>query len=309
MSLSKKPSQNQSSLNSFRSSKLYHDWYNRVATGKPNDYVIAISAHPGWTGTSGTGKSTLAGGLAKKLDFSEGGFDASKSYTMDPSELAHDIYPNTEEGTVLLGDEMQGTLASTGMNAKRAMKTEQLEVYNTIAGRRRDRKTLILVFQSLKRANKDLFDFIDAWLLIVDDVDFICNHYAVMPDVFNMESNKTKTPLVERVSWDALPEDDPNYAIMEEIKSKANKGERTFTADSEDDEEEEDRMHPIKKAAEKIKSDGVENVVSIHGGHNKPILDTDLIQIEYNLSVRDAKKVKKLLEKDPVVNISETHTQ
>lgn len=207
-----------------------------MATGKPNDYVIAISAHPGYTGTSGTGKSTLAGGLAKKLDFSEGGFDADESYTMDPSELAHEIYPNTEEGTVLLGDEMQGTLASTGMNSKRAMKTEQLEVYNTIAGRRRDRKTLILVFQSLKRANKDLFDFIDAWLLIVDDVQFVANHYAVMPDVFNMERNKTKTPLVESLSWDALPPDDPNYEIMEEIKSKSNKGERTYS-DEEDEEE------------------------------------------------------------------------
>jgi len=236
MSLSKKASQSQNRPDSIEHSQLYHDWYRRVATGKPNDYVIAISAHPGYTGTSGTGKSTLAGGLANKLDFSEGGFDANESYTMDPSELAHDIYPNTEEGTVLLGDEMQGTLASTGMNAKRAMKTEQLEVYNTIAGRRRDRKTLILVFQSLKRANKDLFDFIDAWLLIVDDSQFVANHYAVMPDVFNMERNKTKTPLVESLSWDPLPPEDPNYAVMEEIKGKSNKGERTY---SEDDDEEE----------------------------------------------------------------------
>ena len=238
MSQSKTPSESHSEDRSIYHSKLYHDWYNRVATGIPNDYVIAISAHPGWTGTSGTGKSTLAGGLAKwYLDFTDDGWSARDCYTMDPSDLAHNVYPGTEPGSALIGDEMQGTLASTGMNSKRAMKTEQMEVYNTIAGRRRDRKTLILIFQTLKRANKDLFDFIDAWLLIIDDVKYRAEHYAMMPDVFNLESNKTKTPHVETITWDPLPHDDPDYQVMEEHKSKANAGERTYSPDGDDEEQ------------------------------------------------------------------------
>ena len=236
MSRSETTSQNRNNETNFYQSELYHNWFHRVATGRPNDFVIAISAHPGWTGTSGTGKSTLAGGLAKwYLDISPDGWSSETSYTMDPSELAHNVYPDTDQGAALVGDEMQGTLASTGMNSKRAMKTEQLEVYNTVAGRRRDRKTLILIFQTLKRANKDLFDFVDAWLLITDDVNYVAEHYAVMPDVFNLESNKTKTPHVETLSWDPLPVGDPDYEYMEELKSKANKGVRTFSGDDDDE--------------------------------------------------------------------------
>jgi len=98
----------------LRYSKLYHDWYQRVACGDPNDYVIAISADPRSTGVSGSGKTTFGGGLAKRwLDYSDGGFNADVQYTLDPAKLAYDLYEDTGELAVLLGDEMQGTPATT----------------------------------------------------------------------------------------------------------------------------------------------------------------------------------------------------
>lgn len=57
--------------------------------------------------------------------------------------------------------------------------------------------------------------------------------------------------------------------------------------------------------AEEIKNDGLENVISIHGGHNKPYVDPSLIDLHYDLSTRKAKKVKKLLDSDPDVNPEE----
>jgi len=194
--------------------------------------VIAISAHPGFTGVSGSGKTTLAGGLAKKLDFSPGGYQADDQFTVDASVLAYDMYGATEQGAVLVGDEMQGTAANTNLNSKRAMKTESLDTYNTIAGNRKGRKTLILVFQTLDKGMKDLFDFVDAWLLIVDDVQYRCNHYKVLPEPFNFESNKTKTPRIETIAWDPLPAGDADYEIMEQKKDQANAGEREFVAES-----------------------------------------------------------------------------
>lgn len=232
MTQSTKTSQSQSDSDTFRSTSLYHEWYGRVATGDPNDYVIAISAHPGFTGVSGSGKTTLAGGLAKKLDFSPGGYQAENQFTVDASVLAYDMYGATEQGAVLIGDEMQGTAANTNLNSKRAMKTESLDVYNTIAGNRKGRKTLILVFQTLDKGMKDLFDFVDAWLLIVDDVQYRCNHYKVLPEPFNFESNKTKTPRIETITWDSLPAGDPDYQVMEEKKDQANAGEREYVAES-----------------------------------------------------------------------------
>jgi hypothetical protein len=235
-------SQSQSKLRPFTESQLYHEWYGRVATGNPNDYVIAISAHPGFTGVSGSGKTTLAGGLAKYyFDRSERGFDAERKFTVDASTLAYDIYDDTEELSCLVADEMQGTAANTNLNSKRSMKTEAIDVYSTIAGNRKGRKTLVLVFQTLDKAMKDMFDFVDAWLLIVDDVQYRCNHYKVLPEPFNFESNKTKTPRVETLTWESLPADDPDYKVMEKKKDQANAGEREFS-DGEGDSEEESRI-------------------------------------------------------------------
>lgn len=240
-----------SKLNSFYESQLYHEWYGRVATGNPNDYVIAISAHPGFTGVSGSGKTTLAGGLAKNyFDHSEKGFDGEDKFTVDASVLAYDLYDQTEELSCLVGDEMQGTAANTNLNSKRSMKSESLAVYSTIAGNRKGRKTLILVFQTLDKAMKDMFDFVDAWLLIVDDVQYRANHYKVLPEPFNFESNKTKTPRVETITWDPLPADDPDYRAMERKKSQANRGEREYT--NSDDSEDEQMRIPKEARDEKI---------------------------------------------------------
>lgn len=220
---------------SFYESQLYHDWYGRVATGDPNDFVIAISAHPGFTGVSGSGKTTLAGGLAKNyFDHSPGGYDGEGQFTVDAGVLAYEMYEDTEPLSCLVGDEMQGTAANTNLNSKRSMKSENLAVYNTIAGNRKGRKTLILVFQTLDKAMKDMFDFVDAWLLIVDDVQYRANHYKVLPEPFDFESNNTKTPRVETITWEALPADDPDYKAMERKKDAANAGQREYGEEEEE---------------------------------------------------------------------------
>ena len=227
----------------LRHSKLYHDWYQRVACGDPNDYVIAISADPRSTGVSGSGKTTFGGGLAKRwFDYSDDGFDAEIQYTLDAAKLAYDLYEDTGELSVLVGDEMQGTPATTGLNAKRSQKSEALDAINAIAAGRSDRKTVILIVQDLKSLNKDALTFIDAWLLIRDDFDYVATHYGVAPDVFDLGSRETKTPGIEQITWDALPKDDPDYQAMERKKAAAKRGEREYSDDDGDQGESEARI-------------------------------------------------------------------
>jgi hypothetical protein len=214
----------------FRCSQLYAEWYERVACGDPNDYIIAVSADPRSTGVSGSGKTTLGGGLAKDwFDYSEGGFDAEVQYTLDAGRLAYEMYNETGELAVLVGDEMQGTPATTGLNAKRSQKSEALDAVNAIAAGRSDRKTVILIVQDLKSLNKDALTFIDAWLLIRDDFDYVATHYGVAPDVFDLGSRETKTPGIEEITWGSLPEDDPDYQIMERKKEAAKQGKREYS--------------------------------------------------------------------------------
>lgn len=203
-------------------SELYRDWYRRVAAGKPNDFIVVISADPRYTGVSGTGKTTLGLDLAKNwFDQSDNGFDAEQKATLDPHQLAQEIYPQTDELSCLLYDEAQGTLSTTGLNSKRAMKEESLNAINTIATRRSDRKTLIVITQSLKSIVKDLYDFIDAWLLIFDETNYVATHYGVHPDVFNLERRETRTPGIEEIEWQYIPESDPDYSHLSKLKQQS----------------------------------------------------------------------------------------
>lgn len=227
---------------SIRQSNLYKDWYYRVGSGKPNDYIIAISANPRSTGVSGTGKTTFALRLAKTyFDVKESEFDASEQTTLDPDELSNEIYPNIDEGAAMIYDEAQGTPTSTGLNSKRTMKEESLTAINTIATRRKDRKTLIIVTQNIKSLVGDLYDYIDSWLLIQDDVNYYATHYGVHPDVFNFETRKTETPGVENITWEPFSADDPDYAYLDKLKDEA-------TAQAQEDDE--DQELPKEQQAE-----------------------------------------------------------
>ena len=62
------------------------------------------------------------------------------------------------------------------------------------------------------------------------------------------------------------------------------------------DEEEQDLS--IEEIAERVLEDGLDHVVSLHGGHNKLYIDSDLIEIEYGVSGQKAKKAAKLLKRD-----------
>jgi len=231
-------------VKSFEESQLYRDWYKAVGSGTPNDYVIAITAHPGYTLTSGTGKTTFGGSLAKNYFHVAGRlhdepWDAQKHFTLDVAQFAFEILPNAAKGSCIVGDEMQGTAANSNLNSKRSQTNDALAAYGAIAGDRKNRTTKILIFQSLQRVNKDFFDFIDSWLLIVDDVRYHANHYKIVPEVFDLRSSKLKTPRVETLTWDPLPEDDDDYAYMEKLKDQANAGQQEYSVGANDDETDE----------------------------------------------------------------------
>jgi len=238
----------------FRETTLYHNWYSRVASGNPNDYTILITAHPGYTSTSGAGKTTLGAWLARQLHINgmAGQWSAQHHYTLDVEQFAYEVLPNADNGAAILGDEMQGTVANTNFNRMRTQKSEQLRALAAIAGDRKNRTTKILVFQTLSRINSYLLDFVDSWLLIVDDSRYIANHYKMMPeDVFNMDgSSGIKTPRVESISWPELPSDDREYRRMEALKNKANDGVSEFI---DEDDDEPDKTIPKSVRDEKIK--------------------------------------------------------
>jgi hypothetical protein len=63
----------------------------------------------------------------------------------------------------------------------------------------------------------------------------------------------------------------------------------------------------VQQVVDDIKSGNLDAVVGIHGGWNTEIIKPDLIEMEYGLSARDAKKVKTLLENDSAVSVGESN--
>jgi hypothetical protein len=205
----------------FTDSKTYEEWYERLACGDPNDMVFVITADPRYTGVTGTGKSTLGGGLAKwYFDISDRGWDPEINYTMTSGDIEK-MYSESQTGSCLVYDEAQGTPSDTGLNSKRSMKEDALGAINTVATGRKQRKSLIVIAQSLKSLNKDLFDYVDAWILIQDDTNYKATRYDLYPEVFDLGSNEIKTPGIEELKWDPLPPDSEDYAVMERIKDEA----------------------------------------------------------------------------------------
>lgn len=64
-----------------------------------------------------------------------------------------------------------------------------------------------------------------------------------------------------------------------------------------EEEEEEEEFDP-EAVVDAIKENGVNDIISIHGGHNKQQYDTELIMHDYDITGSQAKLVRKLLERE-----------
>jgi hypothetical protein len=70
--------------------------------------------------------------------------------------------------------------------------------------------------------------------------------------------------------------------------------------DDDEDDDQEPELTP-RELCQEVRAEGVNRVVSIHGGNGQPYIDADLIEADYGVSARTAKKVKSLLEREVVL--------
>jgi hypothetical protein len=72
-----------------------------------------------------------------------------------------------------------------------------------------------------------------------------------------------------------------------------------------DDEPDEIAEASEQDLADRVKEDGLDDVTSIHGGWNKPYIDADRIKMKFDISGPKANRVKKLLESDEEVSVTD----
>lgn len=219
----------------MENSILYRDWYEQVVLPPTNDYLICISASSR-TPVSGTGKTTLGGGIAKELDRSEGGFDAENQATLNAEKFANTVIPEAPHKAAVVMDESQGTPGGgSGMNRMRAMSQSTLEAVGSLLANRDKNLTVILIVQRIGMLFSDLYPLIDSWLLISKAPGQVggpeAKHHKMFVEDYPDGGGGLRTPIVEFLDWPALPEDEPEYKVLEEKKAAA----KTKGSDDADD--------------------------------------------------------------------------
>lgn len=107
----------------------------------------------------------------------------------------------------------------------------------------------------------------------------------------------------------APPEDSELVSTYEERKAKFQESVYEETIESlEDVEEEEDGGLTVKEVAAQVANDGIGAVVGRHNQNNRPYINADLIRAEYEITHRDARTVKSLLEERYDTEELEKHT-
>jgi len=209
----------------MKQTDLYRRWRQQVMKPPKNDFVIAVTASSS-TPVSGTGKTTLGGGLAKELDRSPSGFDPETQYTMNAGQLGYDYIPDVENQSAVVLDEGQGTPGEgSALNARRAMKQETMDTIGSILANRDKMLTVILISQNYGFLDPQIYTMTDLWILIKRAPGHpngaMASIYTVETDDFDLSSPEVKTHHVEDVSWPPLPDDDPDYKVMERKKQEA----------------------------------------------------------------------------------------
>lgn len=219
-----RPNQGPVETNSQFDTKLEERKHDRVDTLPANDFVVAVSAS-GKSAVSGTGKTTLATRIAKKMDSSPGGFDASEKATLNIQEFTEKVAKIPNKSAIVY-DESQGTPGEgTGLDKRRGMKDETLDAINGILANRNKNLTIIIVAQHLPMLDKRVPMLLDAWVLIKHGPGHpkgpLATHHRVEVEDYNFSSPKIRTPAVEDLDWHDLPPGDDDYAVMETLKEKA----------------------------------------------------------------------------------------
>jgi len=201
-----------------------------------NDFLICVSASSK-SAVSGTGKTTVGTGLGKSLDGSKSGFDAETQGTLSAGELGYEIIPQVESRSSVIIDESQGTPGGgSALNKRRAMKTETIETIGSILANRDKMLTMVIIVQNFSMLDSWLYPLIDAWLLIRKGPGHpqgpLATHHKVEIDDYDLKSPDLRTPAVEDLSWDALPDGDPDYAAMDQKKQEAKQRSQGETEDA-----------------------------------------------------------------------------
>jgi len=281
----------------FEESHFFRSLYKDVEGDRGGGAIIIVDAEDARTGV---GKTGAACALAEFVAWYFGYELQERDGVLSGQEYL-DLFkqhPNEEQVSVAVWDEAVG--AGSG-DARRAMAQENVDL-----GRAwqimRDRR--VITFVTLP----DWGD-LDSRLQKLADYRIWCRRDIGTIQAYEVgttfNGGQLTTPGLgpgdgaEPISF---PDVTDTSALYQSIKAKKDKVQESDSLDAgklveeeEEDETETDTGPDLKEIADNV-ADDIEEYTSIHGGNGTTYLDTDKIELKQELSIRKAKKVKKLVK-------------
>jgi len=286
----------------FEQSHFFRSLYKDVEGSRGGGAIVIVDAEDARTGV---GKTGAACAMAEFVSWyfgyelrEEDGVLSGQQYLKLFQE-----HPNEEQVSVCVWDEAVG--AGSG-DARRSMAQENVDL-----GRAwqimRDRR--VITFVTLP----DWGD-LDSRLQKLADYRVWCRR-----DIGSMQAYEIGTTFeggdirtrglgpgdgAEPIAFPDVTEDSGLYQAIKEKKDAVQEsdsldaGELVDGDDSDDDDG--TKSGPDLHAIADEVCENVDDYVSVHGGNGTRYVDTDLIELEHDLSIRKAEKVKKLVEKEGV---------
>lgn len=258
----------------------------------------------GVVGQEGSGKSYTALKMAKLID---PGFDAEQ-VMFQPEDLLERLEEEEyERGDVFVLDE-----AGVGLGNRTWYDEGQIQINQALQLIRDHNIGVLFTLPKLGELDSQtkgrLQDVVE--MLDKEDGEYVeCNWWTLDVDRLDMSSGRDGTWLskphwrgrrVEQVRF--AP---PEYAFLDGYESKKDEFQKEVyqEARGETDEGEEDEDDGPLDVIDELVDNGVEEVLSWHGGHNKARVSKEKIRVHHDLSHRDAMLVKEELEDHPDVDI------
>lgn len=284
----------------FEQSHFFRSLYKDVEGQRGGGAIVIIDAEDARTGVGKTGAAcAMAEFVAWYFGYELREADGVLS-GQEYLQLFQD-HPNEEQVSVAVWDEAVG--AGSG-DARRAMAQENVDL-----GRAwqimRDRR--VITFVTLP----DWGD-LDSRLQKLADYRVWCRR-----DIGSLQAYEIGTTFeggdirtrglgpgdgAEPISFPDVTEDSDLYAAIKAKKDAVQESDSLDAGELVDDTEEgdsgdsEDTGPDLHAIAEEV-ADNIDNYTSVHGGNGTTYLDSDIIELEQDLSIRKAEKVKKLVER------------
>lgn len=290
------PYQAREGMTTWGDTNLHATWEKRMRS--ENDFIVAIAASS-TTEISGTGKTTLAIQLARHFDDSPTPFDAAEQASLSSEEVAKEMLPDLTPRSSIVFDEAQGTAQSEGVDARKAMANEVIELSRAVAGYRYKQPTLIISTQSTRWLDSRLMDLIDRIILIQEtNHDEGWARAIVFDHWFDDLASERKEyhPAKEDIYWRPLPGDDEDYQVLHKMKEESSQ--------PDDDGEEEEDTVSIAELADQIReSETLAQYLGWHGGHHKWVIKKDRLRDGFDLTHERAQRLKDHLREDPAIDV------